>query len=46
MWDFELRRVFALMGRTMPFLVFRLLVYMGITLVYVIVTGGGSASGS
>ena len=45
MWDFDLGRVFALMIKTLPFLIFRLLVYIGITLVYVLVTGGGAGVG-
>ncbi len=45
MWDFDLGRVFGLMGKTFPFLLFRFMVYIGITLVYVVVTGGGAGVG-
>lgn len=45
MWDFEMGRVLGLMRRTMPFLIFRFLVYVSITLVYIIVTGGGAGIG-
>ena len=45
MWDFELGRVFSLMIKTLPFLVFRLMVYIGITLVYLIATGGAAGLG-
>ena len=45
MWDFDLGKVFGLMSRTLPFLIFRLMIYMGITLVYVIVTGAGAGVG-
>jgi len=45
MWDFELKKILGLMSRTMPFLVYRLLVYVGITLAYVLVTGGGAGIG-
>jgi len=45
MWDFEQKTILGLMSRTMPFLIYRLLVYIGITLVYVAVTGGGAGIG-
>lgn len=45
MWDFQLNKVFGLLARTSSFLVFRFLVYMGITLAYVIATGGGAGMG-
>ncbi len=45
MWDFKLGQVIGLMRKTLPFIGFRLAVYMGITLVYVIVTGGGAGIG-
>ena len=45
MWDFELKTILGLMARTMPFLIYRLLIYIGITLVYVAITGGGAGIG-
>ncbi len=45
MWDFELKAILGLMSRTKPFLVYRLLIYVGITLAYVVVTGGGAGIG-
>jgi len=45
MLDFGVMRTFRLMGRTAPFIVLRLLVFFGITLAYVLVTGGGAGLG-
>ena len=45
MMDFGLGRTFALMGKTAPFIVLRLLVFFGITLAYVIATGSGAGLG-
>ena len=45
MWDFSLSRSFGLMARTVPFIAFRLLVYLGIALAYVLVTGLGAGVG-
>ncbi|MDT8438471.1 MAG: hypothetical protein RQ729_05645 [Wenzhouxiangellaceae bacterium] len=45
MMDFKLGEVLSLMGRTAPFLVFRFLVYFGITLAYVLITGIGAGLG-
>jgi hypothetical protein len=45
MWDFSIGRSLSLMGRTMPFLVFRVLVYAGIAIAYVLVTGTGAGVG-
>jgi hypothetical protein len=45
MWDFRLGEVFGLLRKTSAFLVFRFLVYMGITLAYVVATGGGAGIG-
>ena len=45
MWDFRLSEVFGLLRRTSSFLVFRFLVYTGITLAYVVATGGGAGIG-
>jgi hypothetical protein len=45
MWDFRLGEVFALLRKTAAFLLFRFIVYMGITLAYVVATGGGAGIG-
>lgn len=45
MWDFNLTSVFSLMGKTMPFLIFRLLIYVGISVGYVLATGSGAGVG-
>ncbi|WP_198144113.1 hypothetical protein [Gilvimarinus agarilyticus] len=45
MWDFDLTRAISRMGRTSPFILLRLLVYVGIALGYILVTGIGAAIG-
>jgi hypothetical protein len=45
MMDFKLGEVLSLIGRTVPFLVFRFLIYFGITLAYVLITGVGAGLG-
>ena len=45
MKDFSFREVLGLMGKTMPFLVFRFLIYFGITLGFILVTGIGAGIG-
>lgn len=45
MWDFKLGEVIGLVRKSMPFVLFRLMIYMGITLAYVVVTGGGAGIG-
>lgn len=45
MMDFGFGRTFGLLGKTLPFLLLRLVVFFGITLAYVIVTGGGAGLG-
>ncbi|PTN37910.1 hypothetical protein [Desulfonatronum sp. SC1] len=45
MKDFSFREVLGLMGKTAPFLLFRFLVYFGITLGFVLVTGIGAGIG-
>ncbi|NCT67827.1 MAG: hypothetical protein GXC76_09295 [Rhodanobacteraceae bacterium] len=45
MLDFRLGQVIGLLLRTLPFLVLRLLVYMAITLAYVVLTGTGAGIG-
>lgn len=43
--DFSLGKTFSLLTRTAPFIGLRLLIYFGITLAYVIGTGGGAGVG-
>ncbi len=45
MWDFDTGKALGLMRRTMPFLVFRMAVYFGIAVAYVVVTGTGAGIG-
>jgi hypothetical protein len=45
MWDFSVSRSLGLMLKTAPFIVFRLAVYFGIALAYVLVTGVGAGIG-
>jgi hypothetical protein len=43
--DFKLGQVIGLMAKTMPFLVFRFLIYFAITLTYILITGVGAGIG-
>jgi len=45
MMDFKIGEVLSLMMRTLPFLVFRFLIYFGITLAYILLTGIGAGIG-
>jgi hypothetical protein len=45
MWDFSINRSLGLMVKTLPFIVFRLIVYFGIAVAYVLVTGVGAGIG-
>lgn len=45
MWDFSISRALGIMVKTAPFLVFRMLVYFGITLAYILATGSGAGIG-
>jgi hypothetical protein len=45
MWDFSIGRTFGLMIKTMPFIVFRILLYAGIAIAYVLATGIGAGVG-
>lgn len=45
MWDFEAGRALKMMLRTMPFVLFRLVVYFGVALGYILVTGMGAGVG-
>src|SRR4051812_13026429 len=45
MWDFEIGHALALMGRTTPFILLRVVVYAGIAVAYVLATGLGAGLG-
>ncbi|TIT70331.1 MAG: hypothetical protein E5W63_01670, partial [Mesorhizobium sp.] len=45
MWDFDIGRSVSIMMRTWPFIVFRMIVYFGITLTYIMATGTGASVG-
>ncbi len=45
MKDFNLGEVVGMLMKTMPFLVFRFLIYFGITIAYVLITGVGAGIG-
>ena len=44
-WDFSITRTISILTQTMPFILLRLAVYFGITLVYILVTGTGAGLG-
>ena len=45
MMDFKIGEILSLIAKTLPFLVFRFLIYFGITLAYVLITGIGAGLG-
>lgn len=45
MWDFSIGRTLGLMGQTLPFLAFRVIVYFGVALAFVLATGVGAGVG-
>ena len=45
MWDFSVGRALGMMVKTAPFIVFRVLVYFGIAVAYVLATGVGAGLG-
>ncbi|QPC94160.1 hypothetical protein [Mesorhizobium sp. INR15] len=45
MWDFQVGRSVSIMMRTWPFIVFRMIIYFGITLAYIMATGTGASVG-
>ena len=45
MWDFSIGQAMGLMGKTLPFIVLRIIVYAGIAIAYVLVTGVGAGVG-
>lgn len=45
MWDFSISAALAMMARTAPFIVFRIVVYFGITTAIILATGTGAGFG-
>ena len=45
MWDFSIARSFGLLLQTLPFILLRLAVYLGVALAYVAATGTGAGVG-
>jgi hypothetical protein len=45
MWDFSIGKSVSIMMRTWPFIVFRMIVYFGITIAYIMATGTGASVG-
>jgi hypothetical protein len=45
MWDFSIGKTLGIMFKTMPYILFRMAIFFGITLAYIISTGGGGAVG-
>lgn len=45
MWDFQITKVTGVLTKTLPFIIFRLLIYLGIALGYVLITGIGASIG-
>lgn len=45
MWDFRLGKITELLAKTLPFVIFRLLIYLGIGIGYILVTGIGASIG-
>ncbi len=45
MWDFSISEALGLMRRTAPFLIFRVIVYFGITVALILATGTGAGLG-
>ena len=45
MWDFSLSNTFGIMIKTLPFILFRMVIFFGITLAYILATGAGAGVG-
>jgi hypothetical protein len=45
MWDFSISKTLGIMLRTMPFILFRMAIFFGITIAYIFATGTGGAVG-
>ena len=44
MWDFDIGRTFGILMKTLPFIIFRMLIYMGVAFGFLLVTGIGAFS--
>ena len=45
MWDFSIAQALGLMVRTAPFVIFRVVVYFGVTVAFILATGTGAGVG-
>ncbi len=45
MWDFDIGKTFGILMKTLPFIIFRMLIYMGVAFGYLLVTGIGAGIG-
>lgn len=45
MWDFDIGKTFGVLIKTLPFIIFRLLVYLGVAFTFLLVTGIGAGIG-
>jgi len=45
MWDFDVGRIFGILIKTLPFIIFRLMIYLGVGIGYLLVIGVGSGIG-
>lgn len=45
MWDFQIGRALALMVQTLPFILFRVVIYFAVMVAYVLMTGAGAGVG-
>jgi len=45
MWDFSIGQALGMMARTAPFILFRLVVYFGVAVAYILMTGTGAGIG-
>lgn len=45
MWDFKLTKIFGLMIKTIPFILFRIIIYLGVAIGYLLLTGIAASIG-
>jgi len=45
MWDFDIGRTFGVMMKTLPFIIFRMLIYLGVALAFMLIAGIGAGVG-
>ena len=45
MWDFSISKTLGIMVKTMPFILFRMVIFFGITVAYIFATGAGAGLG-